>query len=129
MLGLATMVSVLFAVTLRSTLELRHSLVRLEERLQVLERNNVLGRSAVLEEQLRAMLERLEALEREATRMDTLSEERDRLEQELRRDRVDREAPPQLLRPGADREQEAFPVPEPEELPPPLPPLPPLPEP
>jgi hypothetical protein len=83
MLGLTAMLAVLFGVTLERTLGLRRSLVRIDERLQRLEKSDVLERANVLEPQMRAMLERLRQLEDRAARIEELEADRSRLEREL----------------------------------------------
>jgi hypothetical protein len=86
LVGLTTMLAVLFGVTLLRSLELARRFRELEGRLQMLERSQILERSNVLEEQLRVMLGRLDALEEgAASRLEELEGERRRLEGELRR--------------------------------------------
>lgn len=82
-LGLTTMLAVLFVVTLLRARELSLGLGKMEQRLRALESRQALDRSTVLEQQLRSMLERLQALEGKAERLHALEGDRQRLEQEL----------------------------------------------
>jgi TolA-binding protein len=82
-LGLTTMLGVLFVVTLLRARDLSLDLQQMERRLQSVESRQALDRSTVLEQQLRSMLERLQALEGKAERLNALEGERERLEQEL----------------------------------------------
>lgn len=82
-LGLTTMLGVLFVVTLLRAKDLSQGMGQMEQRLRSLESRQALDRSTMLEQQLRTMLERLQALEGKAERINTLEGERERLEQEL----------------------------------------------
>jgi TolA-binding protein len=83
----------------------------MEQRLGAIESRQALDRSTVLEQQLRSMLERLQALEGKAERLDALEDERQRLEQELGdlRSRTS----------GRPSAEEASPAPGPSSTPPP----------
>jgi uncharacterized coiled-coil protein SlyX len=120
LLVFTTLVAVLFGVSLWRTRELGRRLVEQERRVQQLESNDALGRTAILEQQLRVTVEQLRELEE---RIDSWS----RLEQERERNR---RPPPQAppipesglrppqtppgIQPDLDGELQA---------PPPLPPL------
>lgn len=82
-LGLTTMLAVLFVVTLLRARDLSLALGKMEQRLGAIESRQALDRSTALEQQLRSMLDRLQALEGKAERLDALENERERLEQEL----------------------------------------------
>jgi TolA-binding protein len=105
------MLGVLFVVTLLRARDLSLGLQQLERRLQAVESRQALDRSTVLEQQLRSMLERLQALEGKAERLNALEGERERLEQALDelRSRTS----------GRPSTEEATPAPGPSSTPPP----------
>jgi hypothetical protein len=69
-IGLSTMLAVLFLVMLAKTREQNQLLRQLEQRVQGLENSRALDRTSVLEEQQRAMLQRLQPLEAGARRLE-----------------------------------------------------------
>lgn len=93
-LGLTTMLGVLFVVTLLGGRDLSLSLGQMEQRLRALESRQALDKSTVLEQQLRSMLERLQALEGKAEHLSALENEWERLEQELSELRSRNSGPP-----------------------------------
>jgi hypothetical protein len=120
LLAFATLLAVLFGVSLWRTRELGRRLAEQERRLQQLENNDALGRTAILEQQLRVTVEQLRELEQRMESWSLLEQER---EQSRRRQLQGTPAPESGLRspptaplpqPGFDSERPA---------PPPLPPL------
>jgi hypothetical protein len=120
LLAFASLLAVLFGVSLWRTRELGRRLTEQERRLQQLESNDALGRTAILEQQLRVTVEQLRELEE---RTDSWSQ----LEQEQERSRRREPQPPPAPEPGLPSPQTP-PLPQPGvdsafPAPPPLPPL------
>ncbi|WP_216904658.1 septation ring formation regulator EzrA [Synechococcus sp. CCY 9618] len=113
-IGLSTMLGVLFLVMLAKTREQNQLLRQLEERVQGLENSRALDRTSVLEEQQRAMVERLQSLEAGAKQLEAIEEQQEQWRQALTDLQSRRQRRPA---PSADR----FPSPPP----PPAPPTPP----
>ena len=82
--GLTTLLVVLFLVMMGKSRQQSANLRLLEERVQGLENARALDRTTGLEQQLRSAVDRLQALERSAARVDALSAENSSLHQELR---------------------------------------------
>lgn len=80
-IGLSTMLGVLFLVMLAKTREQSQMLQRLEQRVQGLENSRALDRTSVLEEQQRAMVERLQSLEGEAGRLEAIEQQQEQWRQ------------------------------------------------
>ena len=110
--GVTAMLVVLFVVIVGKARQQSATIRQLQERVQGLENSRALDRTTGLEQQLRSAVERLQAVERNSTRIDGLSREAASLRAELARLRSPAGAPDSL----APRSDE----------PPVLPPLPPL---
>lgn len=82
--GLTVLLAVLFVVVLAKAREQTSRVQELQERVQGLENSRALERTTGLEQQLRATVERLQALERGSARIDVLSAENDALRGEVR---------------------------------------------
>ncbi len=80
-IGLSTMLGVLFLVMLAKTREQNQMLQRLEQRVQGLENSRALDRTSVLEEQQRAMVQRLQSLEGEAGRLEAIEQQQEQWRQ------------------------------------------------
>ncbi len=119
LIAFASLLAVLFGVSLWRTRELGRRLAEQEQRLQQLEGNDALGRTAILEQQLRVTVEQLRDLEE---RLDDWS----RLEAEREAARRRETLAPPALPPGRQPPPSPLPPPgstAPEPEPPPLPPL------
>jgi hypothetical protein len=82
--GFTALVAVLFVALLVETRQQSGRIQELQERLQGLENSRALERTTGLEEQLRAAVERLQALEGDSSRLDVLQAETDSLRDQLR---------------------------------------------
>jgi TolA-binding protein len=82
-IGLSTMLAVLFLVMLAKTREQNQLLRQLEQRVQGLENSRALDRTSVLEEQQRAMLQRLQPLEAGARRLEAIEQQQEQWRQAL----------------------------------------------
>lgn len=110
--GVTAMLVVLFVVIVGKVRQQSATIRQLEERVQGLENSRALDRTTGLEQQLRSTVERLQAVERNSTRIDGLSREAANLRAELSRLRSADLAPEKLTPRGNET--------------PVLPPLPPL---
>jgi len=110
--GVTAMLVVLFLVIVAKSRQQNDTIRQLQERVQGLENSRALDRTNGLEQQLRTTVERLQAVERNGTRIDGLSRETTNLRAELSKLRAAR--PSQATAPKTD------------ELPLAVPPLPPL---
>lgn len=110
--GVTAMLVVLFLVIVGKSRQQNGTIRQLQERVQGLENSRALDRTTGLEEQLRSTVERLQAVERNSTRIDGLRSETANLRAELSKLRATR--PSETTSPKTD------------ELPLGLPPLPPL---
>jgi hypothetical protein len=102
-IGLSTMLGVLFLVMLAKTREQNQLLRRLEQRVQGLENSRALDRTSVLEEQQRAMVERLQKLETGSMRLEAIEQQQEQWRQglsELGGRAVRRPEPPRDLLPA-----------------------------
>jgi uncharacterized coiled-coil protein SlyX len=109
LIAFASLLAVLFGVSLYRTWELGRRLAEQEQRLQQLESNDALGRTAILEQQLRVTVEQLRDLEERLDDWSRLEEEREAARQR------------ETLAPPSPPPASTTPLPEPQ--PPPLPPL------
>ncbi len=82
-IGLSSMLAVLFLVMVAKTREQNLLLLRLEQRVQGLENGRALDRTSVLEEQQRAMVERLQKLEAGSTRLEAIEQQQEQWRQGL----------------------------------------------
>ncbi|KEF41779.1 MAG: hypothetical protein ER33_09520 [Cyanobium sp. CACIAM 14] len=82
-IGLSTMLGVLFLVMLAKAREQNQLLRRLEQRVQGLENSRALDRTSALEEQQRAMVQRLRTLEAGAGRLEAIEREQEQWRQSL----------------------------------------------
>jgi hypothetical protein len=82
-IGLSSMLAVLFLVMVTKTREQNLLLRRLEQRVQGLENSRSLDRTSVLEEQQRAMVERLQKLETGTTRLEAIEQQQEQWRQGL----------------------------------------------
>jgi TolA-binding protein len=82
--GITALVAVLFVALLVQTRQQASRIQELQERLQGLENSRALERTSGLEDQLRAAVERLQALESDSSRIDLLQAETDALSDQLR---------------------------------------------
>jgi TolA-binding protein len=89
--GFTALVAVLFVALLVQTRQQASRVQELQQRLQGLENSRAVERTTGLEDQLRNAVERLQALERDSSRLDVLQAETDALGAQLR----------QLSRPAA----------------------------
>ena len=110
--GVTAMLVVLFFVIVGKSRQQNATIRHLQERVQGLENSRALDRTTGLEQQLRTTVERLQALERNGTRIDGLSRETANMRAELSK-----------LRPARPSEAAA---PKTDELPLGVPPLPPV---
>lgn len=110
--GVTAMLVVLFLVVVGKSRQQNSTIRQLQERVQGLENSRALDRTTGLEEQLRSTVERLQAVERNSTRIDGLRSETASMQAELSKLRATR--PSETTSPKTD------------ELPLGLPPLPPL---
>ena len=110
--GVTAMLVVLFLVIVAKSRQQNDTIRKLQERVQGLENSRALDRTTGLEQQLRTTVERLQAVERNGTRIDGLSRETTNLRAELSKLRTAR--PSEAAAPKTD------------ELPLGVPPLPPL---
>ena len=83
--GVTAMLVVLFLVIVAKARQHSATIRQLQERVQGLENSRALDRTTGLEEQLRTTVERLQAVERNGTRIDGLSRETANLRAELSR--------------------------------------------
>ena len=113
--GVTAMLVVLFLVIVGKTRQQNTTIRQLQERVQGLENSRALDRTTGLEQQLRTTVERLQAVERNSARIDSLSGENANLRQELRRLRTNPSSPDDAVPPLA---RPTDPL-----APPPLPPL------
>ncbi|MDA0718325.1 MAG: hypothetical protein O2839_08965 [Cyanobacteria bacterium] len=81
--GVTAMLVVLFLVIVGKARQQSDTIRQLEERVQGLENSRALDRTTGLEQQLRSTVERLQAVERNGTRIDALSLEAASLRAEL----------------------------------------------
>ena len=81
--GVTAMLVVLFLVIVAKARQHSATIRQLQERVQGLENSRALDRTTGLEEQLRTTVERLQAVERNGTRIDGLSRETANLRAEL----------------------------------------------
>ncbi|MEO1003654.1 MAG: hypothetical protein AAFX65_11155 [Cyanobacteria bacterium J06638_7] len=81
--GFTALVAVLFVALLLQSRQQNNRIQELQERLQGLENSRALERTTGLEDQLRASVERLQALERDSSRIDLLQAETDALREQL----------------------------------------------
>ena len=81
--GVTAMLVVLFFVIVGKSRQQSATIRQLQERVQGLENSRALDRTTGLEEQLRSTVERLQAVERNGTRIDGLSRETANLRAEL----------------------------------------------
>jgi hypothetical protein len=101
--GVTAMLVVLFLVIVGKTRQQSATIRQLQERVQGLENSRALDRTTGLEQQLRSTVERLQAVERNSARINTLSGENASLRQELRQLRTPRDPdnqPRQPTEPG-----------------------------
>ena len=110
--GVTAMLVVLFLVIVGKSRQQNDTIRQLQERVQGLENSRALDRTTGLEEQLRTAVERLQAVERNGTRIDGLSRETTNLRAEL--SKLLATSPSEATHPKTD------------ELPLEVPPLPPL---
>ena len=110
--GVTAMLVVLFFVIVGKSRQQNATIRQLQERVQGLENSRALDRTTGLEQQLRTTVERLQAVERNGTRIDGLSRETANLRAELSK-----------LRPARPSEAAA---PKTDDLPLGVPPLPPV---
>jgi hypothetical protein len=82
-IGLSTMLGVLFLVMVAETREQNRLLHQLEQRVQGLENSRALDRTSVLEEQQRAMVERLQNLEADSRRLEAIEQQQEQWRQGL----------------------------------------------
>jgi hypothetical protein len=82
--GLSVLLAVLFLVLLTRGRQQANQILELQERTQGLENSRALERTTGLEQQLRSTVERLQAVERSAARIDVISAENAALRSELR---------------------------------------------
>jgi hypothetical protein len=82
--GLTALLAVLFVAMLVQARQQGRRIQELQERIQGLENSRALERTTGLEEQLRATVERLQAVERDSSRIDVLRAETDALRDQLR---------------------------------------------
>ncbi|MCP9886523.1 hypothetical protein KBY96_01020 [Cyanobium sp. ATX 6A2] len=82
--GFTALVAVLFVALLLQTRQQGSKIQELQQRLQGLENSRALERTTGLEDQLRNAVERLQALERDSSRLDVLQAETDALSAQLR---------------------------------------------
>jgi TolA-binding protein len=82
--GLTALLAVLFVAMLVQARQQGARIQELQERIQGLENSRALERTTGLEEQLRATVERLQAVERDSSRIDVLRAETDALRDQLR---------------------------------------------
>jgi hypothetical protein len=83
--GVTAMLVVLFVVIVGKTRQQNATIRQLQERVQGLENSRALDRTTGLEQQLRTTVERLQAVERNGTRIDGLSRETANMRAELSR--------------------------------------------
>ena len=88
--GVTAMLVVLFLVIVRKSRQQNDTIRQLQERVQGLENSRALDRTTGLEQQLRSTVERLQAVERNGTRIDGLSREIANLRAELSKLRATR---------------------------------------
>ena len=81
--GLTTLLAVLFLVILDKGRQQSAKIQLLEQRLQGLENSRALDRTTALEQQLRSTVERLQRLERNTSRIDSLTAESKDLQKQL----------------------------------------------
>lgn len=93
-LSFTTMLLVLFVVLVAQSRGQNRSMQRLQQRLQSLENSRALERTAALEEQLRAMLTRLQALERQGADLAAAQQRQRDLEEQLRQQQALLRRPP-----------------------------------
>jgi hypothetical protein len=111
-LSLSTMLVVLFLVLLGQSREQNRSLQRLQQRVQGLENSRALDRTTALEGQLRAMLVRLQSLERQEASLAAAQQRLLELEQQLRQQVLQRRpARPALIEEPPAREPPGPPPP------------------
>lgn len=110
--GVTAMLVVLFLVIVGKARQQSATIRQLQERVQGLENSRALDRTTGLEQQLRSAVERLQAVERNSTRIDGLSRQVANLQAELSRLRTPAGTPNSAPSSGVE--------------PPVLPPLPPL---
>jgi hypothetical protein len=82
--GLTALLAVLFVAMLVQARQQGTRIQELQERIQGLENSRALERTTGLEEQLRATVERLQAVERDSSRIDVLQAETDALRDQIR---------------------------------------------
>jgi hypothetical protein len=82
-IGVSTMLAVLFLVMVARTREQNLLLRQLEQRVQGLENSRALDRTSVLEEQQRAMVERLQKLESGNSRLEAIEQQQEQWRQAL----------------------------------------------
>lgn len=92
-LSLTSMMLVLFVVLLAQSREQNRNLQRLQQRVQGLENSRALDRTTALEGQLRAMLVRLQNLERRAADLAAAQQRQLELEDQLRQQLLQRRPP------------------------------------
>ena len=83
--GVTAMLVVLFLVIVGKSRQQNDTIRQLQERVQGLENSRALDRTTGLEQQLRTTVERLQAVERNGTRIDGLSRETANMRAELSR--------------------------------------------
>jgi biopolymer transport protein ExbB/TolQ len=111
-LSLSSMLVVLFLVLLSQSREQNRQLQRLEQRVQGLENSRALDRTTALEGQLRAMLVRLQSLERQGTSLAAAQQRLLEVEQQLREQVLQRRpARPALIEEPPAREPPGPPPP------------------
>lgn len=91
--GLTALLVVLFLVMLGKSRQQSANIRLLQERVQGLENSRALDRTTGLEQQLRSAVDRLQVLERSASRVEALSAENSTLQQELRQLRTRAQQP------------------------------------
>jgi hypothetical protein len=82
-LTISTMLLVLFAVVVNRQQVQAEQLAQLQQRVQALENSRALERTSVLEEQMRTMLTRLQAMEKGGQLLQALERQQQQLQQDL----------------------------------------------
>ena len=100
--GLSTMLLVLFAVVVNRQQAQVQRIEVLSSRVKALEQSRALERTAVLEQQLRAMLTRLQVLEKQNQRQEDVATTLRTLQEEVRRLRSAVSRPTSLLEPESE---------------------------
>jgi hypothetical protein len=116
--GVTAMLVVLLVVIVGKTRQQNATIRQLQERVQGLENSRALDRTTGLEQQLRTTVERLQAVERNSARIDSLSGENANLRLELRRLRANGDASGDTLPPLPKLDEPAAPPPLPSPKPP-----------